>query len=257
MYSCDMSELPSKTSKLHIDLTHSNTDYSCDMSDKLPNSYTFHIDSNHDKSYNSCDMSDSLSNNSKVHIDPVHSRNDNNCNTSDKFSNSNCLHIDPIHIRNGNSCQNSGKFSKSPLLTRYPPSLDNDTWLKYDKEFENANQDSWNKFKTGKVTPEQFVSDINRALASFLISKEDFQKESKEFFEHTPQKENQVEKMRKIKVDLNKKAKLPNATKEDKVQAKEAVRAYSHILKVNKEKEKVSLQKQEEKAYTKKLLENC
>ena len=246
-----MSESLSKSSKLHIDPTHSKNNNSCDTSDKLSKSYTLHIDSNHDRNYNICDMSDSLSNSSKLHIDPTHSRNDNSCNTSAKFSRSSNLHIDPNHSRSGNSCQNSGKSSKSPLLTRYPPTLDNETWLKYDKEFENSNQDSWNNFKTGKVTPEQFVSDINSALESFLITKKDFQKESKDFFEHTPQKENQVEKMRKIKIDLNKKAKLANATKDDIAQAKEAVRAYSHILKVNKEKEKLSLQRQEEKAYTK------
>ena len=57
--------------------------------------------------------------------------------------------------------------------------------------------------------------------------------------------------MRKLKIDLNKKAKLPTATKEDIIQANESVRAYSHILKVNKEKEKLSAKKQEEKEYSK------
>ena len=57
--------------------------------------------------------------------------------------------------------------------------------------------------------------------------------------------------MRKLKIDLNKKAKLPTATEEDITQAKESIRAHSHMLKLSKEAEKVSLQKQEEKAYKK------
>jgi hypothetical protein len=55
--------------------------------------------------------------------------------------------------------------------------------------------------------------------------------------------------LRHLKIKLNKKTKLPNWTEEDKALAKESIRIYSHALKVNKEKEKASLVKEEEKSY--------
>ena len=69
-------------------------------------------------------------------------------------------------------------------------------------------------------------------------------------------KDNTLENMRKLKIALNIKAKLPTATEDDVTKAKEAIRAHSHFVKLSKEREKLSLQKQQDKAYTKKLLEN-
>ena len=75
-------------------------------------------------------------------------------------------------------------------LTRNPPTLDKSIWDKYDKEFENTIEKEWNSFKKGKIMPEQFVSNLNSTLASFLESKEDFKEESKYFFQHNkPNKE--------------------------------------------------------------------
>ena len=134
-------------------------------------------------------------------------------------------------------------------ITRKPPTLDKEAWEKYDKEFSDINKVSWECLRKGKMTPEQFVSDLNGSLASFLESKTEFQKESKQFFEHKPRSRETVETMRKLKIELNKKSKRPGATEEDKIKAKESIRTYSHLLKINKEKEKFSLEKKEEKMY--------
>jgi hypothetical protein len=136
-------------------------------------------------------------------------------------------------------------------LTRKPPTLNEDIWDKYNKEFENTIKAEWNSFKRGSLMPEQFVSDLNSTLASFLESKEEFQVESKQFFQHNKPNKEPIEKLRLLKIKMNKKSKLPNASEEDISLAKEAVRAHSHALKVNKEKEKASLAREEEKAYNK------
>ena len=119
-------------------------------------------------------------------------------------------------------------------LTRNPPSLDTNTWDKYDKEFESINETEWNRLKKGKVTPEQFVSNLNSSLASFLESKEEFQEESKNFFQHNKPNKDYLEKIRLLKINLNKESKLPNATEEDIALAKEAVRTHRHVLKTRR-----------------------
>ena len=103
--------------------------------------------------------------------------------------------------------------------------------------------------KKGQLTPEQYVTDLNGMLASFLESKAEFQKETKEFFTHNPPKEKKLEEMRKLKVELNKKAKSKDATNEDKANARQSNRAYSHLKKVNKEQEEVAEKKRQEKCY--------
>ena len=135
-------------------------------------------------------------------------------------------------------------------LTRKPPPLDKETWAKYDDEFSDISKTSWESLRKGRTTPEQFISDLNGSLASFLESKPEFQKESKQFFDHKSENKETIENMRKLKVELNKKSKLPGATDIDKANARESVRTYSHILRLNKEKEKLNLAIKEEKMYT-------
>ena len=87
-------------------------------------------------------------------------------------------------------------------------------------------------------TPEQYVSDLNAMLASYLESKVEFQKEIKEFFKHAPINEEPLEAMRQEKTNLNKQARKPNATEAVKEQARQSIRMYSHMIKVHKEKKK-------------------
>ena len=55
--------------------------------------------------------------------------------------------------------------------------------------------------------------------------------------------------MKEKKCILNKKAKSRNATEEDKIAAKEGIRMYNYLLKLNKEKAELRLTKEEEKAF--------
>ena len=92
-------------------------------------------------------------------------------------------------------------------LTRNPPKLEQSTWDKYDSEYSAINQKSWDCLRKGLITPEQFVTDLNGTLASFLESKDEFVKVHKEFLKHTPQGLDPLEEARKLKIELNKKSK--------------------------------------------------
>ena len=147
----------------------------------------------------------------------------------------------------------STKSSKTLVthLTRNPPKLPKEVWEKYNTEFSEINKESWATFKKGMSTPEQYVSDLNAMLASYLESKVEFQKETREFFKHAPINEEPLEAMRKEKINLNKQAKKPNATEAVKEQARHSIRMYSHMIKVHKEKKEASLKREQDKSYRK------
>ena len=134
-------------------------------------------------------------------------------------------------------------------LTRNPPLLEKETWKKYDVEFSDLNEETWSKLRKGELSANEYIEQLNTALASFLESKEEFQQEVKEFFKHKTSKSNPLEEMKKKKIELNKKAKTPNATAEDRSNASQAIRTYNHMQKISKEKEHVKLAKKEEKEY--------
>ena len=114
----------------------------------------------------------------------------------------------------------------------------------------------WTSVKKGLTSPEDFIANINVTLANYLKSRPEFQKHTRKFFIHNPTKKDPVEKVRKQKVLLNKEAKKPGATKQIKDEAKQTIRMYSHMLKVQKENNLTSLKKAQDKSYKKRLLED-
>ena len=136
-------------------------------------------------------------------------------------------------------------------LTRNPPTLEKNTWEKYDREYRDMSQNSWDCLRKGLITPEQFVTDLNGTLASFLESKEEFIKDHKEFFKHNPKGPDPLEEVRKLKIELNKKAKLANSTEQDRINAKESIRMHSHMLKISKERHEATQAREEDKAFRK------
>ena len=137
------------------------------------------------------------------------------------------------------------------FITRNPPKLEKEAWQKINSEFRDINQKSWKSLKNSKTTPEQYVTDLNGMLASYLESKAEFQEKTKPFFKHNPTSNKSLEDARKQKISLNKKARTKDATIEDKENAKESIRTHSYLVKLNKSKEELSKAKQEEKAYKK------
>ena len=59
-------------------------------------------------------------------------------------------------------------------ISKNPPKFDNDVWEAFNKEFSDNNKSSWTALKKSQLTPEQYVSDLNGMLASFLLSKKEF-----------------------------------------------------------------------------------
>ena len=136
-------------------------------------------------------------------------------------------------------------------LTRNPLKLDKETWENYNTEFITICKDSWSSFKKGILCPEQYISNLNAILASFLELKPEFQKHTKEYFKHNPINDKPLEEMRHLKVNLNKEAKNQDATDAVKEQAKQSIRTYSHRLKVHKEKKEASCKENKTKAIEK------
>ena len=134
------------------------------------------------------------------------------------------------------------------FLSKNPPKLDKDEWDALNKEFCDINKSSWSALRNCELTPEQYVSDLNGMLASFLLSKKEFNEKTKQFFKHAKSSDN-IEDARVLKIELNKEAKKKTATTEVKVKAKEAIRFHSHLLKINKEKEKAARANSELRSY--------
>ena len=136
-------------------------------------------------------------------------------------------------------------------LTRNPPKLDKEIWDKINSELCEMNKEEWTNLSRGHTTPEVYVDNLNVMLANFLKSKVEFQRNTKEFFKHNPINEDPLEEMRKLKMKLNKDAKKPNAPQELKEQARQAIRTYSHMIKIHKEKKRASLAREQDKCYRK------
>ena len=146
----------------------------------------------------------------------------------------------------------SKKCTKSTIkISKNPPPLDKDTWKKYDSEFSETNKVSWAKVRNGEMEAEKYVEELNKDLANFLLTKEEFKSEVKHYFKHKPPKSNHLEEMKDKKKELNKKAKQSDATPEQRSEANQAVRMYNYIKKIEKQKESVRQAKKEEKEYKK------
>ena len=96
------------------------------------------------------------------------------------------------------------------------------------KELSDINQASLTALKKCLLTPEQYVSDLNGMLVSFLLSKNEFKVTSNQFFK---QKENvnTIKEARVLKVKLDKNGKRKESTLEEKIRAKESIRLHNHI----------------------------
>ena len=118
---------------------------------------------------------------------------------------------------------------------------------KYNAEFKEMDEISWKTVKNGEITSEQYITDLNGMLASYLESKPEFQEERKEFLKHKQPTEKPLEDACKQKILLNKIAKQIGSTPKDKENAKEAIRYHSYLLKFNKERESLSTARKENK----------
>ena len=66
------------------------------------------------------------------------------------------------------------KIKPKIKIARNPPSLEIDTWKRFDLEFSIVNKDSWTKLIKGELPPDKYIDQLNVELASFLKSKKKF-----------------------------------------------------------------------------------
>ena len=62
-------------------------------------------------------------------------------------------------------------YKPEEFISKNPPKLNKCEWEAFDKDFFDIDKTSWTSLKKGLLTPEQYVSDLNGMLASFLLSK--------------------------------------------------------------------------------------
>ena len=141
--------------------------------------------------------------------------------------------------------------NKNIRINKNPPHLEKEIWAKFDTEFMKLNQDSWDKLKSKTVEPELYIEELNNMLTGFLLSKDEFKYETKEYFKHSQTSTDNIDEIKEQKNILNKKAKQNDATEEDKIAAKESIRLYNYVLKLKKEKDQTKLAIEQQKAYHK------
>ena len=130
--------------------------------------------------------------------------------------------------------------------------MDKHKWNQYNNEFRDITENTWKELTQGKTTPEQFATDFNAMLASFLNSKPEFQKEVRTYFKHKPPSgKSPLEEAKEIKKNFMKKAKSPEATEEDRGQASQAIRNYDYQLKLEGLRQKERRTREQTKAYNK------
>ena len=77
---------------------------------------------------------------------------------------------------------------------------------RYDHEIGFLTSSLHHKLGNGELAPEHAAKEFNSCLSSFLESKEEFQEEVREYFEHNPEATKSIEDARKLKNKLRKKA---------------------------------------------------
>jgi hypothetical protein len=151
---------------------------------------------------------------------------------------------EPQTLCEGNMSSRDGERNKSGKVDR-------ERWNELNSEFSELNERSWNDFTHNKTTPEQFATDFNGMLSSFLLSKPEFKRKVNDFYKHKVSKnESPLENAKNMKKTLIKKAKSPEATNEDRAEAAQALRNYDYLLKIKLETDKENKKKEEEKAYS-------
>ena len=127
----------------------------------------------------------------------------------------------------------------------------NNVWGKYDDEFAtNSVSPLSEDLNTNKITPQEAATKFNDMLTKFLETKPNLVKEVKTFFKHNPKSLKDLTEAKKLKIELEKEARKPNATHEEKSLACQALRHYNFLLKEQTSKTETEDIKQQEKAYS-------
>ena len=99
------------------------------------------------------------------------------------------------------------------------------------------------------IEPDEAGEKFSNLLTTFLSTKPNLVREVKKFYKHKPAALNSLTDARKLKKELEKKARQKDATFEDKSLAAQALRHYDFLLKENKNNEEFNEIKEQERQY--------
>ena len=175
-----------------MDPIHDRNELSCDTSDEPSKSYKLHMNPNHSINSNSCDISDNLSNSSHIHMDPTHGKNSNSCKNGGKLSNRLGIHIEQMHIKNC-SCYKCQKNLTNVKNLAEHESIDHarnekEIWIQYNNEFTDIIKPLKDSIAKSLITPDQAGTEFNNLLTTFLESKPNLVKNVKTFLNTSQQR---------------------------------------------------------------------
>ena len=170
------------------------------------------MDNTHGKTYNYCQKSDNLSNSPNVHIEHTHRK---SCNCSECTRN----------LVNG---KHMNKYDNTDNLVN-----EREVWREYDIEFANIISSLREDMTKNHIEPDEAGEKFSNLLTTFLSTKPNLVREVKTFYKHKPAALNSLTDARKLKKELEKKARQKDATFEDKSLAAQALRHYDFLLKEN------------------------
>ena len=156
------------------------------------------------------------------------------------------------HSDNNIPDETSDTARAGPTTNNVDDDMDEDEkakWTKFDFEFAKLYMPVQEKLSKTEVEPAEAATQFNQMLTEFLRSKPGVIKEVKTYFKHKPESTKSLDEAKKLKNYPRKKAKEPQANKEDKSNACEALRYYNIMLKKHNEKQETKQIEGQEKAY--------
>ena len=147
----------------------------------------------------------------------------------------------------------SHSYDKIPPNTEHNENNSNElenVWERYDDEFALSVTPLNEDLDLKKITPQDAATKFNEMLTKYLESKPNLVKEVKNFFKHNPKSIKGIADAKKLKRELEKKARKSNSTDEDKSLACQALRHYDFLVKEQTSKSESDEIKKQEKAYS-------
>ena len=124
-----------------------------------------------------------------------------------------------------------------------------ETWKLYDNEFAALVSQLSEDIENDKIKPSDAATRLNVLLTTFLESKTDVVKEVNTFYKHKPNALKNLENAKKLKNELEKKARQKDATAEDRMVSSQALKHYSYLLKEKKELDESAEIKEQERQF--------
>ena len=206
----------------------------------------------------SCDSGGNTSNNYNslsVHSEHIHGQKGNHiiCDMCGNNQNSNDNHIKHIHDHSCkcNKCQKRSRGKDDIKKHAKNNTSENSEliWKMYNDEFASIVTQLHEDLDSDNIRPSEAATQLNHLLTTFLESKPDLVKQVKKNYKHKPAAFNDLYNAKKLKNELEKKARQKDATADDRIAASQALKHYSFLIKEKKEINESTEIKEQERQY--------